>query len=210
MNAVNVVQLLIVVWTFSAVCQGYDDDFIVNCENVTGSVGNEVTLTCSISLLLTECCVTKYKFQYPESINDCAVCHQVFPVNPCEQRNSLTCCYTPSTAMTEQFRFFVQTNCGMKRRGFAVGITEPMKREIDTEAPGKKEEPVRDISETSEQEKAEGRGYKIAVIAAVISCFIIVIMPVIYRLTQKHTKRNRTFLSVRHEDNNSNHLENVI
>ncbi|XP_016408861.1 uncharacterized protein LOC107740849 [Sinocyclocheilus rhinocerous] len=184
-------------------------DFIVSCENVTGSVGKEVTLTRSVSLQCTECCITKYKFQYPENINDSVIC-QVFPVNPCEQRNSFTCRYTPATAMTEQFRFFVQTNCGMKRRGFAVGITESMKREIDTEAPGKKEEPVRDISETSEQKKEEGRGYKIAVIAAVISCFIIVIMPVIYKLTQKHTKRNRTFLSVRHEDDNSNHLENVI
>ncbi|XP_042624012.1 uncharacterized protein LOC109094041 [Cyprinus carpio] len=198
MNAVNAVQLFILVWTFTAVCQA-DDDVIVSCDDVTGSVGKEVTLTCSVSLQITECCIIKYKFQYPEIFNDSTVCHQDFPVNSCEQR-SFTCHYTPTTAMTEQFRFFMQTKCGVKRRGFAVNITEPMKGEIDTEAPGKKEEPVVDISETSEQKKPEDRGFKIAVIAAVISCFIIVIMPIIYRLTQKHTNRNRTLLSVRYEE----------
>lgn len=69
------------------------------------------------------------------------------------------------------------------------------------------EEPVGDISETSEQKKPEDRGFKIAVIAAVISCFIIIIMPIIYRLTQKHTNRNRTLLSVRYEEDDGNHPE---
>ncbi|KTG04204.1 hypothetical protein cypCar_00038911 [Cyprinus carpio] len=207
MNAVSVVELLIVVWSFSAVCEGYDDDFIVSCQNVTGSMRKEVTLTCSVSLQITECCIIKYKFQYPEIYKDSAICRQDVPVNSCEQRNSFTCSYTPTTAMTEQFRFFVQTKCGVKGGEFAVNITEPMKDEIDTEAPGKKEEPVGDISETSEQKKPEDRGFKIAVIAAVISCFIIVIMPIIYRLTQKHTNRNRTLLSVRYEEDDSNHPE---
>ncbi|XP_059387407.1 uncharacterized protein LOC132121708 isoform X2 [Carassius carassius] len=191
MNAVNVVELIIVVWSFSAVCQDSDDDISVSCYDVTGSVGKEVTLTCSISLKITECCIAKYKFQYTESYKGSSVCQDV-SVNSCEQRNSFTCRYTPTTVMTEQFRFFVQTTCGAKPSKFAVNITE---------------EPVWDISETNEQKKPEGRGFKIAVIAAVISSFIIIIMPIIYRLTQKYTNRNRTLLSVRQEEDDSNRPE---
>ncbi|XP_059387406.1 uncharacterized protein LOC132121708 isoform X1 [Carassius carassius] len=206
MNAVNVVELIIVVWSFSAVCQDSDDDISVSCYDVTGSVGKEVTLTCSISLKITECCIAKYKFQYTESYKGSSVCQDV-SVNSCEQRNSFTCRYTPTTVMTEQFRFFVQTTCGAKPSKFAVNITEPIVREIDTETLGQKEEPVWDISETNEQKKPEGRGFKIAVIAAVISSFIIIIMPIIYRLTQKYTNRNRTLLSVRQEEDDSNRPE---
>ncbi|XDV44066.1 hypothetical protein PO909_012418, partial [Leuciscus waleckii] len=64
MNAVNAVQLFTLVWTFTAVCQA-DDYISVSCENVTGTVGEEVTLTCSISLNNSGCCFKSYKFQYP-------------------------------------------------------------------------------------------------------------------------------------------------
>ncbi|XP_026111505.1 uncharacterized protein LOC113088266 isoform X1 [Carassius auratus] len=191
MNAVNVVELFIVVWSLSAVCQGSDDDVSVSCDYVTGSVGKEVTLSCSVSLKITECCFIKYKFQYPEIFNDSSICQDV-SVNSCEQRNSFTCRYTPTTAMTEQFRFFVSTTCGWGKSKFSVNIKEPVKCEIVTEALGQKEEPVWGISERDEQKKPEGRGFKIAVIAAVISSFIIVIMPIIYRVTQKYTNQNRT------------------
>ncbi|XP_026078017.1 uncharacterized protein LOC113055858 [Carassius auratus] len=190
MNAVNVVELFLVVWSFSAVCQGSDDDVSVSCDYVTGSVGKEVTLSCSVSLKITGCCITKYKFLYPEIDKDSSICQDVSK-NSCEQRNSFTCRYTPTTAMTETFRFFVQTTCGAGQSKFSVNITE---------------EPVWDISERDEQKKPEGRGFKIAVIAAVISSFIIVIMPIIYRLTQKYTNQNRT-PSVRYEEDEDNRPE---
>ncbi len=94
-------------------------DFIVSCDDVTGSVGNEVTFACRVSLQPNECCIQMYKFKYP---NHSAICKEEFPLNPCEQRNSFTCRYTPTTAMTEQFRIFVQTTCGVKTTEFTVNI----------------------------------------------------------------------------------------
>ncbi|XP_052467910.1 uncharacterized protein LOC128025517 isoform X1 [Carassius gibelio] len=119
MNAVNVVELFLVVLSFSAVCQGSDDDISVSCDDVTGSVGKEVNLSCSVSLKITDCCITKYKFLYPEIYNDSSVCQDV-SVNSCEQRDSFTCRYTPTTAMKEQFRFFASTTCGTKRTEFTL------------------------------------------------------------------------------------------
>ncbi|XP_050956701.1 uncharacterized protein LOC127157483 [Labeo rohita] len=205
MNAVNAVHLFIMVWTFTAVCQANDDGCSVKCQNVTGFVGNEATFKCSVSLQRTECCIKLYKFQYPKGYDESAICKEGNLVNYCDHSYSFTCRYTPTTAMTEKFRFFVQTLCGMKTAEFPVDITEPVKREIVTEAPEKKEEPVWVIPETSEQKKAEGRGFKIAVIAAVISCFIIVIMPAIYKIKQKRTRQNRTFQVIRQEGGNSSH-----
>ncbi len=100
----------------------YFSDFIVSCDNVTGSVGNEGTFTCRVSLQRTDCCIQIYKFQYPNRYNDSAICKEEFPVNSCEQRNSFTCPYTPSTAMTEQFRIFLQTTCGVNITEFTVNI----------------------------------------------------------------------------------------
>ncbi|XP_048026887.1 uncharacterized protein LOC125255588 [Megalobrama amblycephala] len=124
--------LFILVWT---VCQADDNVCSVSCENVTGTVGEEVTFTCSVSQKCSECCFRKYKFQYLEKYKNSTICRQEFPEGSCEQRNSFTCRYTPTTSMTGQFRFFVLTVCGMKRTEFTVNITEPSKPEIITEAP---------------------------------------------------------------------------
>ncbi len=97
----------------------YFSDINVTCENVTGSVGKEVNLTCKVSLQNTDCCIKNYKFKYP---NDSTICNEVFPKELREQRNSIiTCSYTPTTAMTEQFSFFVQT-CGYEIITFTVNI----------------------------------------------------------------------------------------
>lgn len=45
-----------------------------------------------------------------------------------------------------------------------------------------------------EHERAEGRGFKVAVIAAIVSSFIIVIIPVIYKMKQNY-KPKRRFLN---------------
>ncbi|KTF73084.1 hypothetical protein cypCar_00043618 [Cyprinus carpio] len=165
MNAVNALQLFILVWTFTAVCQDYDDN-IVSCDDVTGSVGKEVTLTCSAFLQITECCIIMYKFQYPEIFNDSAICRQYFPYDPCEQRNSFTCSYTPTTAMTEQFRFFVLTMCGVKVTEFTVDITEELlEQTTDTEAPDKKGIVIE------------------AIVITAVSCFIIIIIIIIIIVT---------------------------
>ncbi|KAF4106300.1 hypothetical protein G5714_012290 [Onychostoma macrolepis] len=138
----NAVQLFILLCTFTAVCQADDDDdFSVSCGDVTGSVGKEVTFTCSVSQQITACCFTKYKFQYPEIYNDSAICEQELPVNLCDESNSFTCRYTPTTAMTEQFRFFVQAKCGIGTSEFTVDVPDKLKW---------------NISRTSQQETAEG------------------------------------------------------
>ncbi|XP_026079082.1 uncharacterized protein LOC113056516 [Carassius auratus] len=121
----NVVLLFTLVWTFTAICQAFDDGFFsVSCDDVTGSVGKEVTLTCRVSLQRNDCCVAIYMFQYPEIYNDSAICTQELPEDPCEQRSIFTCNYTPTTAMTEKFIFSLQTECGMKRTKFTVNIID--------------------------------------------------------------------------------------
>ncbi|XP_067225853.1 uncharacterized protein [Chanodichthys erythropterus] len=110
MNAVNAVHLLIVVLTCTAVCRADVDDIIVSCEDVTETVGKEVNLTCSVSLKCSECCITKYKFEYPEK-QDIPICREDL-LDSCEQKNNFTCSYTPTTEVMRQFRFFVQRKCG--------------------------------------------------------------------------------------------------
>jgi len=86
-------------------------------------VSEEVTFNCSVSLKKSECCIILYKFQYPEKYNDSTICKEVFSQDSCEQRNSFTCRFTPTTVMMGQFRFFIQTECGNKITEFSVDIT---------------------------------------------------------------------------------------
>ncbi|XP_059387404.1 uncharacterized protein LOC132121707 isoform X3 [Carassius carassius] len=165
MNAVNAVQLFILVWTFTAVCQD-DEDVSVSCYEVTGSVGKEVNLTCSVSLERKDCCVVEYKFKYHEINNGSSICQDV-PVNSCEQKNSFTCRYTPTTAMTEQFRFFVQTTCGTG------------KAEIFT------------LNTVSSRSEETAPGFKNTVITVVVVAFIIIIiimMAIIYKAKPNSTR----------------------
>ncbi|XP_039521347.1 uncharacterized protein LOC120474786 isoform X4 [Pimephales promelas] len=126
MGAGNVL-MFILVWTFTAVCHA-NDEMSVSCEDGTGTVRKEVTFTCSVSLKKSGCCFTVYKFLYPERYNDPTICKE-FPQDSCEQRNSFTCRFTPTTVMTEQFRFFIVTECGWERTEFTVDITETSKHE---------------------------------------------------------------------------------
>ncbi len=97
----------------------YFSDINLSCEDVTGSVGKEVHLTCKVSLQITDCCIKSYKFQNPKE----SICKEVFPKELREQRNNIiTCRYTPTTAMTERFRFSVQTTCAAKTTEFTVNI----------------------------------------------------------------------------------------
>ncbi|QAU55016.1 membrane protein ORF131 [Cyprinid herpesvirus 3] len=98
----------------------YISDISVSCDDVTGSVGKEVTLTCNISLQCPDCSIKKCKFRSP---TDSVICEQELLNDSCEQSNSFTCRYTTTTAMTEKFSFFVQTKCGMKQTEFTVDIS---------------------------------------------------------------------------------------
>ncbi|KAF4106305.1 hypothetical protein G5714_012295 [Onychostoma macrolepis] len=188
MNAVNAVQLFILVWTFTAVCQA-DAEIVLSCENVTGSVGKEVNLTCSVSLPDTDCCIEMYKFQYPESINDSAICKKAPPEQSREQRNSFTCRYTPTTAMREQFRFFVQTTCGQKGTVFTMDISESSKN----------------------QEKSGSMDAVITPVVglSVIIIFIIILMTIICK-KKSFGFQKRMFPCIKHDDDNSNYPEDVI
>ncbi|KAF4106303.1 hypothetical protein G5714_012293 [Onychostoma macrolepis] len=115
MNAVNAVQLFVLVWTFSAVCQA-DKDISVSCDDATGSVGNKVMFNCSVSLLIDKCCIKSNTFIY----NDSKFCRKVLPHDSCEHSKSFTCSYTPNKTMTEKFSFFVQASCGCKITEFTV------------------------------------------------------------------------------------------
>ncbi len=99
----------------------YFSDISVICDDVTGSVEKEVNLTCSVSLQITDCCIIKYMFQYPEIYND-SICRKELPNDSCAQRNSFTCSYTPTTAITQPFRFFLQTPCGINTTKFTLNI----------------------------------------------------------------------------------------
>ncbi|XP_042575307.1 uncharacterized protein LOC109100275 isoform X3 [Cyprinus carpio] len=195
MNAVNALQLFILVWTFTAVCQDYDD-IIVSCENVTGFVGKEVILNCSVSLQNIECCIVRYLFKYPEIFIDSTICQDV-PVNSCEQRNSFTCRYTPTTAMKEQFSFFVQTNCGVgKTKTFTVVAVSS--KHVNPENP----------SGTSPPETAAG--FKETVFTVVVvgfSIILIIMTAIICKTKPNFTKlcrgQNWMFLRVRHDEDNN-------
>ncbi|XP_016109058.1 uncharacterized protein [Sinocyclocheilus grahami] len=176
MNAVNAVQLFILVWTFTAVCQA-DKDLSVSCDDVIGSVGKEVHLTCSVSLQCPNCSIQMCKFRYPESFKDSTICKEEPPVNSCDQRNSFTCRYTPNTTMTEKFSFFVQTNCGRKTTKFTVDIAGPTTPETVSGAPGEQAEvKIMNASGRSAPDTAAGHKSKVSVIAAAVGCFILIII----------------------------------
>ncbi|XP_058625542.1 uncharacterized protein LOC131536549 isoform X2 [Onychostoma macrolepis] len=132
MSADNVLLLFTLLWTFTAVCQA-DEEISLSCDDVTGSVGKEVTLSCSVSLPNADCCIDFFK--YYEMYEGSVICMNWFLRDSCEHRNSFTCRYTPTTAMTEQFRFFVVTTCGVKGTEFTVDLSDPTKPEIDIEHP---------------------------------------------------------------------------
>ncbi|XP_042575311.1 uncharacterized protein LOC109100274 [Cyprinus carpio] len=197
MNAVNALQLFILVWTFTAVCQA-DKDIIVSCDDVTGSVGREVNLTCSVSLQNIECCIVRYLFKYPEIFNDSAICRQDVPVNPCEQRNSFTCRYTPTTVMREQFRFFVQSNCGVEKAEIYT-VVAVSSRHVNTENP----------SGSSPPETAAGFKETVftVVVVGIIIIILIIMTAIICKTKPNFTKlcrgQNWMFLRVRHDEDNN-------
>ncbi|XP_067226319.1 uncharacterized protein [Chanodichthys erythropterus] len=201
MNAVNSVQLFILVWTCS-VCRADDDVCSVSCEDVTGTVGEEVTFTCSVSQKRPECCIIMYKFQYPEKYKNSTICREDLQ-GSCEQRNNFTCRFTPTTAMTGKFRFFVQTTCEMKRAEFTVDITETPS-------------PTGEVSGLTKRKHTES--IPEAVSGSTVACsfagcfiiiFIIIMMTIIYKRKPNYRKpfQRRIFLCLRHDDDDTSNLQ---
>ncbi|XP_026133384.1 uncharacterized protein LOC113112145 [Carassius auratus] len=188
MNAVNAVLLFFLVWTFTAVCQ--DENLSVSCDDVTGFVGKKVNLTCRVSQECDKYCLKMYKFIFP---NDSIICKQESPVN-CDQSNTFTCSYTPTTSGTEKIRFFVQAICGLKRTEFTVDIAGSLIEEDDPES-------------------------KDTAISAAVGCFsivliIIIIIIIIYKTKTNFNKscgfQKRTFLCIKHDEDNTTAPVDVI
>ncbi len=91
-------------------------DISVNCDGVTGSVGKEVTLTCSVSVPIENCCIKDSWFSY----DDLIIHREVVPEGSCEHSKSFTCRYAPTTTITEKYSFFVQASCGWNKTNFTV------------------------------------------------------------------------------------------
>ncbi|RXN37544.1 hypothetical protein ROHU_001958 [Labeo rohita] len=114
--------------------------------------------------------------------------------------------------MTEQFRFFVQTMCGPGKTVFTVNITEPIKPEIDNEA---SVNISKIISRTSPPDTEVDLGSKVSVIAAVVGCFILIIIVIIIRnkkpnFNNSYGFQNSIILDIRHDEDNNDHPEDVI
>ncbi|XP_073723300.1 uncharacterized protein [Misgurnus anguillicaudatus] len=122
MGAVNVVLLVLLVWTSTAVSEA-DDDIPITCKNVTAHVGDEITLTCTVSYPIKRCCAVWYKFMTTAADDDPIIYREHFIKDPCIQKSTFSCPYTAKKAMTTNFIFFLQTTCGRKTTYFSVKIT---------------------------------------------------------------------------------------
>ncbi|RXN08911.1 NADPH:adrenodoxin mitochondrial [Labeo rohita] len=127
MAVVNAVKLILLVWTFTSFCEGSDESCtVLSCADVTGTVHQELTLTCSISCTKeANCCITLYKFKDGRDENATVISKKNFPNEDCKQEMNATCIYTPCAKMTAKFTFFFQAKCDMKTTEFIVNITEP-------------------------------------------------------------------------------------
>ncbi|KTG47281.1 hypothetical protein cypCar_00046000, partial [Cyprinus carpio] len=151
----------------------------VSCEDVTGSVGKEVNLTCSVILLINKCCIKNYMFEYKDS----KICRQVLRES-CERRKSVTCSYTPTTTVTEKFSFFVQASCGWKKLSFTVDTTVYLGL---------------NKARSSPPETAAGLGFKDTAISVAVSgliIFLIIIMTIMYKTKPNFTKLSEQDVTV--------------
>ncbi|XP_073671093.1 uncharacterized protein [Paramisgurnus dabryanus] len=178
MGAVNVLQLILLVWTFTAVCEADDDPFSITCENVTGGVGEKLNLTCTVSYSKkNECSMKMYKFiNTAAEVFDPKICKVLFETDLFTQENKISCPYTANKAMTTKFQLFLQTDCGAKRSEFSVkttAVATKVAAQLDG-GPSK---------ETSVQTDSSSKRVHLAVIPVIIG--LIVIMGIILKLKKK-------------------------
>lgn len=84
-----------------------DSRAFINSVDVTGTVHEELTLTCSISLNCTkeadQCCIISYMFK---DENTTVIYKKEFPNKTCERKIKATCVYKSSENMTAKFVIF--------------------------------------------------------------------------------------------------------
>ncbi|XP_073723301.1 uncharacterized protein [Misgurnus anguillicaudatus] len=124
MGAVDVVLLVLLVWTFTAVCEN-KTEITSNCTDVTAHVGKQINLTCTVSNLKKSCCMKMYKF----IDDDPTICRKEFSSDSCKQESTVSCPYTANKTMTTKVKFFVQTTCGQKTTYFSVSTTGAVKED---------------------------------------------------------------------------------
>ncbi|KAI7797047.1 hypothetical protein IRJ41_011792 [Triplophysa rosa] len=125
MGDLNIILLVLLVWTFTAVCKAYDSLF--KCEDVTGHVGVELNLTCRVSYKHNTNCMMMYKFMNKDK--DTRICRENFKSVPCEQLTSISCPYTANEVMITTFKVIIQTKDGTKSAEFTVNIAEAVKED---------------------------------------------------------------------------------
>ncbi|XP_065116689.1 uncharacterized protein [Paramisgurnus dabryanus] len=164
MGGVNVVLLVLLVWTFTAVC-GDKTEITSNCEDGTAH-NSEINLNCTVTYPNKNCCMTMYKFINTAAADDPTICREEFSSDSCKQERRVSCPYTANKAMTTKVKFFLQTKCGKTETYFSVSRTGA----------------VEDVTANTATDKPAGGTntlrYKevLAVIIPVIICLIVIIM----------------------------------
>ncbi|KAI7790315.1 hypothetical protein IRJ41_007190 [Triplophysa rosa] len=148
MGAVGVLVLLLV-------CVFTAAEVSITCEDVTGHVGDKLTLTCRLSYEDNTCCMKMYK--------------EDFKSVTCEQLTSISCPYTANEAMTSTVKVFIQTKDDPNSAEFTVNIEEAVK-EDDTGGPNRKGHPTNETPVQTDDKSA------LVIILSVISCLIIIII----------------------------------
>ncbi|XP_056325695.1 uncharacterized protein LOC130238639 [Danio aesculapii] len=206
MTVINAVQIFLLLWGFTTVSQADAANCGVTCNDVTGTVGNEVILACSVCGQSTTGCVKLYKFQNSGS----DIYKEVFPEGVCEKTSIFIRRYSPDKAMKGAFSFFVQVGGCTETKYFTVNISEAVNSTIskseahplhgkqlqDSEAPKHEEKPVSAIS---------------AGVGCIIIFVIIIILTIIiiYKKHRGKIQERKKFQAVRQNDDDDDKTENV-
>ncbi|XP_065116756.1 uncharacterized protein [Paramisgurnus dabryanus] len=96
-------------------------DIIINCEDVTAYVGDEINLACTVSHLNQICYMTMYKFT--DTAAGDVICKEQFSKDLLNQERRVSCPYTTKKPMTK-FKFYLQTTCGQRTSEFSLSTTD--------------------------------------------------------------------------------------
>ncbi|XP_065116703.1 uncharacterized protein [Paramisgurnus dabryanus] len=171
MGGVNVILLVLLVWTFTAVSEA-NIDITIKCENVTAHVGDEITFTCTVSYPSYTCCTEMYKFMNITADKGQTICKEEFRNDSCIQLSRFSSPYTADKPMTTKLQFFLQANCGHETTYFTMHIAEAVK-----------DDTAGDLNRFTGEgfgESTKETSSQTAVIISVM-CLIIIIMGLIYK-----------------------------
>ncbi|XP_056626963.1 uncharacterized protein LOC130438800 isoform X2 [Triplophysa dalaica] len=144
------------------------DFSLVACKGVTGHLGGEITLKCTV-IYSNRCHAVMYKFINKD--RNTTICPERLTSKSTQKHFS--CSYAPNEDMTSTFLFFLQADCGIVKKYFTVNT-----------AGGSGRIQADPTKETSVLTGKPG----IAIIMAGISCFIIFVVGFV--LVRKHNTKN--------------------